>query len=90
MNDQMTEKERMLWKQAKKRVEFRKHLFTYIIVNGFLWAIWFFTDRRSDFPWPIWPTLGWGIGLAFSGYNAYFGTNLTAVEREYERLKNKQ
>jgi hypothetical protein len=92
MNEQMTEKERLLWQQAKKRVDFRRHLATYIIVNGFLWALWFFTGRKhagGNFPWPIWPTLGWGIGLAFNFYSAYFN-NISAVEREYEKLKNKQ
>ena len=88
----MTEKERMLWKQAKKRVAFRRHLFTYIIINGFLWALWFFTGRDEDgdqFPWPVWSTLGWGIGLAFDFYSAYFGNRVNAVEREYEKLKNR-
>ena len=93
MNDQMTEKERMLWKQAKKRVDFKRHLWTYMIINGFLWALWIFTDRVDDpagmMPWPVWPTFGWGIGLAFSYFNAYH-VKTDAVEREYEKLKNKQ
>ena len=92
MNEQMTEKERMLWKQAKSRVEFKRHLWTYIIVNGFLWTLWLLTGGKSGhtIPWPVWPTLGWGIGLAFSYYSAYHGHNIDAVEREYEKLKNKQ
>src|SRR5436190_864825 len=62
-----TEKEKELWKIAKKRVGFRKHLATYIIVNAMFWALWWFTDKDDDssFPWPVWPMLGWGIGIAF-------------------------
>ena len=42
-----------LWEQAQKRVGFKRHLATYIIVNLFLWILWFLTDRdydRSYFP----------------------------------------
>lgn len=86
-----TEKEKMLWKMAKKRVAFRKHLFTYIVVNGFLWMIWFFlgvTTHVNGVPWPAWPMVGWGVGLAFNFYSAYFDNRADAVEREYEKLKN--
>ncbi len=92
-NPQMTEKEKLLWQQAKKRVGFRKKLFSYIIVNAFLWALWYFTDYRENghdypFPWPIWPLLGWGMGLAFGYYDAYHVNKADAVEREFEKLKN--
>lgn len=96
MNEQLTEKERLLWKQAKKRVGFRRHLATYIIVNGFLWATWFLTgrdfyyDNNMRIPWPLWATLGWGIGLAFDFYGAYVVNKTGAVEKEYEKLKNSQ
>lgn len=94
LNDTINdERERHLWKQAKKRVEFRQHLYSYIIINGMFWAIWFFTGRNhSDyeiFPWPVWPMLGWGIGIAFDAYNTYWGSSLNSVEREYEKLKNR-
>src|SRR5690349_1707888 len=35
----MEEKDEKLWRIAKKRAEFKKHLYTYIIINAFLWAI---------------------------------------------------
>ena len=90
-----TEKDRELWKLAKKRVGFKRHLGTYIIVNSFLWAIWFLTDHKHDdeenggFPWPIFPMLGWGIGIMFSFLNAYVFTKYDSVEKEYEKLKGK-
>ncbi|CAN5916517.1 hypothetical protein BH11BAC7_BH11BAC7_10850 [soil metagenome] len=93
MNEEMTEKERLLWKQAKKRVEFKRHLWTYLIVNLFLWIVWAMTgmefDHREFVPWPVWSTVGWGIGLAFSYFGAYHGTTVNAVDKEYEKMKNK-
>lgn len=94
--EQMTEKERMLWKQAKKRVGFKRHLWTYIIVNAFLWCMWLIGGMEREInwrgemiPWPLWATLGWGVGLAFSYYGAYHGNTPDAVEKEYEKLKEK-
>lgn len=86
------QRDQELWKQARRRVSFRRHLTVYIIVNAFLWAMWLFTDngRYEKTPWPIFPMLGWGIGLAFDFYGAYISNQATAVEREYEKLKNQQ
>lgn len=74
-----------LWQQAKARAEFKTHLAAYTIINGSLWLIWLFTGGVYSYPWPIWPTIGWGIGLVFN-YLAVYKFNNTA-EREYEKLK---
>ena len=90
-----TEKDQELWRIAKKRVGFRRHLATYMIINGFLWALWYFTDHKNDddenggVPWPIFPMLGWGIGLMFSYLNAYVFIKHDSVQKEYDRLKGK-
>ncbi len=92
-SDLLSAKDRELWKIAKKRVGFKRHLATYIIINTMFWFLWYFTndeDKGSDFPWPVWPMLGWGIGLAFSYLDAYAFSKSNAVEREYEKLKGKQ
>ena len=95
--DKITEKkDEVLWSIAKKRVAFRKSFATYVIINLFLWAIWYFTNdnhsfSRNNIPWPIWSTLGWGIGIAFQYNHAYISPGQHAVEKEYEKLKgNKQ
>jgi len=77
-----------LWDLAQRRASFKSHLATYVIVNLFLWGIWFFTGRGGDkAPWPVWPTLGWGIGLAFHYLAAYVTPRgHKAVEAEYEKL----
>ncbi len=101
----MENRDEHLWRIAKKRAGFKKHLASYIIVNGFLWLMWYFTQgnaellgndpdlqelREMNFPWPIWSTLGWGIGLAFNFYGAYLGDKETDVMKEYQKLKDKE
>ena len=93
ITENMNERDRQLYKIARKRVEFRNHLVSYIIVNTFLWCIWFFgNDHESHgmVPWPVWSTLGWGVGLAFSYYKAYYGTSINAIDKEYEKLRNRE
>ena len=97
----MENRDEQLWRIAKKRAGFKKQLASYIIVNSFLWAIWYFTLGHSEinnnisidgdnFPWPIWPTLGWGVGLAFSYFKAYHDTRESDTMREYQKLKDKE
>ncbi len=82
-----------LWEIAKKRASFKTHLITYVLVNAFLWAIWYFSKgnvHAPGFPWPIWTSLGWGIGLAMHYASAYIFPRMNSVENEYNKLKNKQ
>ena len=81
-----------LWKMAQKRAAFRRHLNSYLVVNGFLWLLWFLTDGHyfNDVPWPVWPTVGWGIGLAFNYFDAYQGDKSNLAEQEYEKLKREK
>jgi hypothetical protein len=91
----MENRDEQLWRIAKKRAGFKKNLASYIIINGFLWALWFFTEGRYEgedmmIPWPIWCTLGWGIGVAFSYYGAYHNDKETDTMREYQKLKDRE
>lgn len=89
-------KDPVLWEIAQRRASFKKHASTYVIINIFLWAMWYFTGDHSgktedfNYPWPIWTTLGWGIGIAFHYVSAYVSPKVNSTEREYEKLKNKQ
>ncbi len=79
-----------LWRIAQKRAKFKRHCFTYLVVNGFFWLIWLFSRHHHHYfgiPWPVWPMLGWGIGLAFNYFEAYHDPKSTLAEREYEKLK---
>jgi hypothetical protein len=90
MEEQRDEK---LWQMAKKRADFQRSLVSYFVVNGLLWGIWYFTAGRHGYnygtPWPLWVMLGWGVGLIFQYLNAYGGSKTDLVEKEYEKLKNK-
>jgi len=83
-----------LWKIAKQRVAFKKSLFSYIITMAFLWGIWWFTIGKDQgfngYPWPIWPMLGWGLGLAFQYFKAYNGDAEDLAQKEYDKLKKEQ
>jgi 2TM domain len=60
--------------RAKARVGFKVHLFTYISVISFLWVIAFVTGTFWEHPWPVYPMLGWGLGLVghyFASYQKY-------------------
>ncbi len=89
------ERDKQLWRIAKKRAGFKRHLASYIIVNGFLWALWWITQGRhghydGGMPWPIWSSLGWGVGIAFSYYDAYHDNRNEDIMREFQKLKDKE
>jgi hypothetical protein len=91
----------VLWEIAQRRASFKRHAISYLIVNIFLWSLWIFTGNQHSgmdvvnwntrhYPWPIWTTLGWGIGLAFHFAGAYVFPKINSTEIEYQKLKNKQ
>ncbi|KAA2245531.1 2TM domain-containing protein [Chitinophaga agrisoli] len=85
------QRDERLWRIAKARAGFKSHLITYLVVNAGLWALWFITDGdRAGTPWPIWPALGWGIGLAFHYFSAYHSDPHGDALREYEKLQNER
>lgn len=93
-----TPRDPFLWKQAKARVGFRLHLRAYLIVNLGLWLLWALIQFSADaprnglgYPWPIWTTLGWGIGLATHYVSVFYGSSeRSMIEREYEKLRSQQ
>ena len=70
---------------ARKRVEFRTHLIVYCVVNGALWILWYVTGQ--GYPWPLWPLIGWGIGLIFHYLFEYRSSKLLSEEEKYKKLK---
>ncbi|MCE7039946.1 2TM domain-containing protein [Dyadobacter sp. CY312] len=90
-----TPRNEQLWKKAQKRASFKIHLRSYFIVNGGLWIIYFLSTGMNwgnhGFPWPVWPMLGWGIGLASHYFSAY-GNNdeMNLAQKEYEKLLREQ
>lgn len=88
------QKDDRLWRTAQRRAEFKKSVFSYIIVNTFLWGVWWFTTGSQQgfngYPWPIWVMLGWGLGLGMQYFKAYNGDKDSLIEQEYEKLKREK
>lgn len=84
------QKDDQLWQIAKARVGFKWSLLSYLVVNTMLILIWFLSSGIDSYFWPVWPLLGWGVGLAFQYFNAYHGNNFINAANEYEKLKRNQ
>lgn len=70
---------------ARKRVEFRRHLVVYFVINGMLWLLWYLTGQ--GYPWPLWPMAGWGVGVIFHYLFDFRSSTLLSEEEEFKRLK---
>ena len=79
-------------RRLKKRRERPPPAGAYVTVNVLIWGVWAIIGATSHswFPWPLWITLGWGIGLAFNAWDVYFRRPITEAElgREMERLRS--
>ncbi|HSJ22426.1 MAG TPA: 2TM domain-containing protein [Nocardioidaceae bacterium] len=74
-------------KRLKKRRDFRAHILVYTLVNAFLVVIWAVTTPGGFF-WPIFPIVGWGIGVVMNAWDVYFADDFTEedIEKEIEHL----
>jgi 2TM domain len=85
-----------LWAIAKKRASFKRHFSIYVLINIFLWGVWWFSDgsdgtSSGPVPWPAWVSLGWGLGIGFSYFEAYGDGDLkTTTQKEFEKLKREK
>lgn len=80
--------------QAIRRIKakrgFRVHFAVYLAVNALLVLIWAITS--STYFWPVWPMLGWGIGVAAHAASVYLGRSEISeaeIDRELQgRLRS--
>lgn len=68
-------------KKVKQRKGFYSHLFSYIIVIGFLF---FINIMTGGFPWFLFPAAGWGMGLAFHGLATF---DIPGFSKDWEQRK---
>ena len=75
--------------RLKKRRDFRGHLLVYGLVNTFLVVIWAVTGPHGFF-WPVFPIVGWGIGVVMNAWDVYWRPRITEhdIQREMERDDN--
>src|SRR4051812_37546491 len=78
-------------RRLKKRRDLHTHFFAYLTINALVWGVWVIigATAHSWFPWPLWVTLGWGIGLAFNAWDVYFRRPISEgeLQREISRLR---
>jgi 2TM domain len=77
--------------RLKKRRDFKAHAFVYVIVNAVVWGIWMVigVSSHSWWPWPVFITLGWGIGLVMNAWDVYVRKPITEdeLQREIKHLQ---
>ncbi|MBD2629483.1 MULTISPECIES: 2TM domain-containing protein [Nostocaceae] len=66
---QQVEMKKQQISNSKKRKEFKSHLISFIVINGFLILLNLFTS--PSYFWAIFPILGWGLGLLLHGIKTY-------------------
>jgi hypothetical protein len=94
MTSHEIERDDMLREQAikrlKKRRDFHGHLLVYGLVNTFLVVIWAMTNPDGFF-WPIFPMVGWGIGVVMNAWDVYVADDFgeDAINREIRHLQRK-
>ena len=73
--------------RLKKKRDFHTHILIYIAVNAFLVVIWAVTS--GGYFWPIFPILGWGIGVLANAWDVYGRRPISEEEirRETDRLR---
>jgi 2TM domain len=75
--------------RLKKKRDFKTHVLIYVLVNAFLIVIWAVTSGGDTLFWPIFPILGWGVGLAANAWDVYGRKPITEdeIRREQDRLR---
>jgi hypothetical protein len=78
----------LAFKRVKERRDFQGHLVAYVVVSMFLWGVWAVTTGLGSYPWPVWVTLGWGIGVVMNWWGVTRRPiTWDEVNQEIERLR---
>lgn len=75
-------------KRMKKREEVIQHAVAFVLVNVLVWGIYVFSGGAAEgrFPWPMFVTFGWGIGMV-SHYLEYYNKYGMGAERREEQIE---
>jgi hypothetical protein len=73
-------------RRLRQKRDLQAHVLAYVLVNLALNGIWLII-MPGGFYWPVFPMLGWGIGLAFHIWDVYAaGPTEQQIQREMSRL----
>jgi hypothetical protein len=72
--------------RLKKRRDLKAHTVVFTLVNLAVWGIWVAVSANSGswWPWPIFVTLFWGIGLVMNAWDVYVRKPITEQELQHE------
>jgi hypothetical protein len=86
------ERRALALKRIKAKSDFKIHLVVYLTVNALFVVIWAMTNAGEPYPqgffWPIFPMVGWGVGVVINGFVVYRRNIFTEdrVRREMKKL----
>lgn len=88
MPDEQERLRELAVQRIEKKREFHAHLLAYVLVNAMLIGIW--AVSGAGFFWPVFPLMGWGIGLSFHAWDTYRRPEPSEdrIEREMRRLSH--
>jgi predicted membrane channel-forming protein YqfA (hemolysin III family) len=86
--DPSTNLHKLARERLEKKRDFKTHVFIYVLVNAALVGIWAIATPDALF-WPIFPILGWGIGVAANAWDVFMRKPITdaEIEREEQQLR---
>ncbi len=70
------------------RRDFVSHVVAYVVVNGFLVAIWALTG--AGYFWPVWVICGWGIGLVLHAWDTFWRRPVTEADIDAEMRRHRR
>ena len=78
-------------RRLKKRSDFHGHLLMYVLVNSMLIGIWAVSSPHAFF-WPVFPLMGWGIGVIANAWDVYRPEDLSEdrIQREMRHLQGRR
>lgn len=75
--------------QLKKKRAFYGHLLVYVLINSMIVVVWAMTTH--GFFWPVFPMLGWGIGVVMNAWDVWRGDFTSdQIAREMARLEHRR
>ncbi len=82
---------RVAIRRLKKKRDFRSHLFVYVVINVAFWVGWIVDGivNQFEFPWPLCPTVIWGLFILGHANDLYWKDPLREelVQQEIEKLR---
>lgn len=76
--------EQQIIEKAKRRLGFKVHFIIFLLLLPVNWIIWLLTD--TTYIWPVWPTLGWGLGVLFHWLGVFHADKFLSLDKEVNRL----